>query len=130
MPLLRSRGHTEWRGALLLEGGPHPTDPAGSPHRATEIRTARYKYVESRSGVKELYDLVRDPYELTNVAHDPVYREIVESLGAALASPLVVYERPGPSSVAGSLLLDEASETASAGPQGPRRLTTASSSSC
>jgi hypothetical protein len=33
----------------------------------------------------------------------------------AVASPLVVYERPGQSSVAGSLWLDEASETASTG---------------
>jgi hypothetical protein len=36
-----------------------------------------------------------------------------------VASPLVVYERPGSSSVAGSLLLDEAGETATAGLQGP-----------
>src|SRR5262249_7203185 len=35
-----------------------------------------------------------------------------------VASPPVVSERPGGSWVAGSLLLDEASETATAGPQG------------
>jgi hypothetical protein len=36
-----------------------------------------------------------------------------------VASPLVVYERPGRGFVAGSLLLDEASETATTGPKGP-----------
>ena len=36
-----------------------------------------------------------------------------------VASPFVVYERSDVSSVAGSLLLLEASETATAGPQGP-----------
>jgi hypothetical protein len=36
-----------------------------------------------------------------------------------VASTLVVYERPGLSSVAGSLLLDEASETATTGAQRP-----------
>jgi hypothetical protein len=35
-------------------------------------------------------------------------------------SSFVVFERVGVSVVAGSLLLDEASETATAGPQGPR----------
>jgi hypothetical protein len=36
-----------------------------------------------------------------------------------VASPLVVFERDEVSSVAGSLLLYEASETVTAGPQGP-----------
>ena len=36
-----------------------------------------------------------------------------------VASPLVVFERDEVSFVAGSLLLGEASETATAGPQGP-----------
>jgi hypothetical protein len=38
---------------------------------------------------------------------------------AEVASPLVVFERDEVSSVAGSLLLGEASGTATAGPQGP-----------
>jgi hypothetical protein len=40
-------------------------------------------------------------------------------LPALVASPLVVFERDEVSSVAGSLLLYEASETVTAGPQGP-----------
>jgi hypothetical protein len=40
----------------------------------------------------------------------------------------VAFERGEVSSVAGSLLLGEAGETAAAGPQGPPSLTTASSS--
>jgi hypothetical protein len=47
--------------------------------------------------------------------------EVKEGLPSrgAVASPFVVSERPGQSSVAGSLLLDKASETATAGPWGP-----------
>ena len=39
--------------------------------------------------------------------------------GGGVASPLVVFERIEVSSVAGSLLFGEASEMATAGPQGP-----------
>jgi hypothetical protein len=43
----------------------------------------------------------------------------VVAFGLAVASPLVVFERDEVSSVAGSLLPVEASETAAAGLQGP-----------
>lgn len=35
------------------------------------IRLGRYKYIEWPDGEKELYDLIRDPYELNNRAKDP-----------------------------------------------------------
>jgi arylsulfatase A-like enzyme len=35
------------------------------------VRAQRWKYVEYLSGEIELYDLLRDPYELVNVAADP-----------------------------------------------------------
>jgi hypothetical protein len=48
------------------------------------VRTWRYKYVKYADGSQELYDLVKDPYELNNAAKVPKY----ESVKAALRSLL------------------------------------------
>lgn len=40
----------------------------------------RYTYVRLRTGQQELFDLHADPYELTNVAGDPAYAEVVAQL--------------------------------------------------
>jgi arylsulfatase A-like enzyme len=44
------------------------------------LRTARYQLVRWASGAVELYDLERDPNELTNVAHDPAYASVRDHL--------------------------------------------------
>ena len=56
---------------------------AGADHRA--VRTGRYKYIRwvnhSRNGeLDELYDLDRDPYEISNVINRPAYRSVRERL--------------------------------------------------
>jgi N-acetylglucosamine-6-sulfatase len=55
--------------AILLEGPAAPRT-IGLP-RFSGLRTRRYKYVEHLWGARELYDLRRDPYELTNLARLP-----------------------------------------------------------
>ncbi len=40
------------------------------------LRTARYKLVRWASGAVELYDLERDPNELTNLVRDPAYAAV------------------------------------------------------
>ena len=35
------------------------------------LRTATHKYIEYPDGSAQLFDLVRDPYEMTNLAGDP-----------------------------------------------------------
>jgi N-acetylglucosamine-6-sulfatase len=37
------------------------------------VRTHRYSYVLYNTGEEELYDLTRDPWEVSNAAHDPAY---------------------------------------------------------
>ena len=44
------------------------------------LRTARYKLVRWASGAVELYDLERDPNELTNVVRDPAYASVRDRL--------------------------------------------------
>jgi hypothetical protein len=47
---------------MFEDGGP-------PPFRA--LRTRRWLYVEYLNGWRELYDLHRDPYELSNIAREP-----------------------------------------------------------
>jgi hypothetical protein len=70
--------------------------------------------------VNDLPELVARALELTLSAPDEEWWFRGHGRSSwAVASPFVVFERREVSSVAGSLLLDEASETATAGPQGP-----------
>jgi arylsulfatase A-like enzyme len=72
-PLLRGdRPAPEtWRQAFLLEQYSDEGLIAPSPRSAQPvfvgIRTLRYKYVEYWTGVREIYDLASDPYELSNL---------------------------------------------------------------
>jgi len=64
-------GRAPWRSAILIEGG---------AKRYSAVRTATRKYVHYVDGFEELYDLVTDPYELENKAHDPGYAGDIASL--------------------------------------------------
>lgn len=56
-------------------------DPAFTDLRTTiGIRVSRYSYTRYKSGETELYDLVEDPREDTNVADDPAYDEVRAAL--------------------------------------------------
>ncbi len=56
---------------LLLETG------AGAARaNYSAVRTPRFKYVEYSTGEQELYDLVRDPFELRSRHRDPAYAKI------------------------------------------------------
>lgn len=67
-PFLGGGQPAGWREDLFIE---HSWEPAGrrSIPRTRGIRTSRYKYLEYPGrGYRELYDLVVDPNELTNLA--------------------------------------------------------------
>jgi arylsulfatase A-like enzyme len=72
VPLLRGERPAPgtWRQAFLLEQYSDEGLVAPSPRSAQPvfvgIRTLRYKYVEYWTGVREIYDLASDPYELSN----------------------------------------------------------------
>ena len=48
------------------------------------IRTYRYVYVQHANGERELYDLERDPYQLTSLHNDPAYADVQAELALRL----------------------------------------------
>ncbi len=88
MPLLEASGHA-WRDVFLIEhlrtGGTRvaPTYCA--------VHTRRYVLARYETGEEELYDLVRDPHQLDNLARSSGYRDRRRALRAelrALCDPL------------------------------------------
>ena len=75
IPLL-SGGTAAWRSRFLIEY----FDIAVPSYCG--IRSERWKYAQYRTGEEELYDLLRDPYELRNLAGSPTRRtKVMESRG-------------------------------------------------
>jgi N-acetylglucosamine-6-sulfatase len=86
VPLLRGRTPVRWPSGALSQFHGDARIPPWS-----ELRTARYAYVEYRTGERELYDLEGslgrpDPYELRNVAGDPRYAGVERRLAVELRS--------------------------------------------
>ena len=78
-PFLRDPGPSRPRD--LLHEGP---GTAPSVLQFTAVRTPRWLYARHFSGAVELYDLSRDPDELTNLAADPATAAIRAELGKRL----------------------------------------------
>jgi N-acetylglucosamine-6-sulfatase len=49
------------------------------------VRTGRYKLIVNKGNDLQLFDLQRDPWELSNVAYRPAYKPVVANLRATLA---------------------------------------------
>jgi N-acetylglucosamine-6-sulfatase len=80
LPLLAGKP-SGWRRSLLVEYWAENAMPwlVGMTYKC--VRTERYKYIRwinrSRNGeLDELYDLDKDPYEITNVVRKPAYRPV------------------------------------------------------
>jgi arylsulfatase A-like enzyme len=70
---------------LLRSAHPNTENDPGQPPDAWGIRTPGYMYAETTvTGEKELYDLTTDPYELQNVARDPLYSAVEAELQARM----------------------------------------------
>jgi arylsulfatase A-like enzyme len=65
--------------------------------RRKMVRTRRWKYVHDPMGdLDELYDLERDPWELSNVARDPAYRTVVAEMQGRLMDWSIMTEDADP----------------------------------
>jgi arylsulfatase A-like enzyme len=83
-------GDRGWIAPVITEAIAERATAGGTPAAAARgftdarttigLRTARYKLVRWASGVVELYDLQRDPNELTNLVRDPAYADVRERL--------------------------------------------------
>ncbi len=91
VPLLAGSA-APWRQDVLLEG----FDLGGAP-RYHALRTMTWKYIENHdSSESELYDLVRDPYELDNRAGEFAYRVTITALQERLRALEVAATGPPP----------------------------------
>jgi N-acetylglucosamine-6-sulfatase len=80
LPLARDSGRRTGRDILIERG------PGGNNQQIfTALRTARYVYAEYSNGERELYDLVRDPDQLTSLHGDPASQNLRLRLAARLA---------------------------------------------
>ncbi|MGH9276401.1 MAG: sulfatase family protein [Acidimicrobiales bacterium] len=93
VPLLTSSA-TSWRDDFLIEHlsaavDSHQTDKVPT---FCAVRNHTHIYVKYQTGEEELYDLIADPFELTNLASDPTY----ESIRAAMHARMLELCTPPP----------------------------------
>ena len=74
VPLLRRRA-ADWRKFFLIEYYNESAWPwiVGMSYKAVRTERAKLIHWVHKNGVDELYDLRRDPYEITNVIRKPAY---------------------------------------------------------
>jgi arylsulfatase A-like enzyme len=85
---------------IFPSGTPRPRPPLlrereGEGH-AKMVRTHRWKYVHDTFDQDELYDMERDPWELTNLAYDPQYAEVKAEMRLHLLDWLLETENARP----------------------------------
>lgn len=73
---------TNWRTDFLIEH----LKTADKVTTYCAVRNEAYVLVGNGTDELELYDLAADPYQLTSVAHDPGYRDVVRDLTRRLES--------------------------------------------
>ena len=100
VPLLTGSATNLGRDALLentYTGGPW----SWFALRTTALydATNRWHYVEYRNGFRELYDLVADPWELSNLASDPGHAAVVDALHTRLGQLRMEGVEPGTGSI-------------------------------
>ncbi len=83
VPLLENPSQP-WRDALLIEHWPAIDGVGELIPQFYAVRTHEWKYVEYETGECELYDLVKDPYELENQCNKKAYAETQATLKTRL----------------------------------------------
>lgn len=88
-PLLENPS-APWRSEVYLEyAGDYDATPTTRPidqSNFVAIRTQQYLYAKYKNGNKELYDLLADPYQLTNVVSSPSYAGLISNFETKLTA--------------------------------------------
>jgi len=89
-PLLSGAVVSDWRSSFLIEYNSDTVFPRMHKMGYQAVRTARWKYIHYREleGMHELYDLLLDPYEMTNLIDAPSAQPVVDELRQRLAELL------------------------------------------
>jgi len=86
VPLLEGKSVADWREAFLIEYNTDTVFPRVHKMGYKAVRTKRWKYIRYHDleGMDELYDLLVDPYEMSNKLHNPESAEIVRDLNGQI----------------------------------------------
>ena len=86
VPLLGDDTPAAWRDSFFIEYNSDTVFPRVNRMGYRAVRSERWKYIHylDLEGMDELYDLLRDPYEMENRIDDPGARPAIEQLRAKL----------------------------------------------
>lgn len=86
VPLLEGKRPTDWRTSFLIQYNTDTVFPRVHQMGYRAIRTKRWKYIQFNEldGMDELYDLMRDPYEMHNAIGRTESTEVLKRLGMEL----------------------------------------------
>jgi arylsulfatase A-like enzyme len=90
LPLLNGTAG-DWRTSFLIEYYGESAMPWLVAMTYKAVRTERYKFIHwvHHDGCDEIYDLVRDPYEIRNLITDPAYQAVHADMRHELARLVV-----------------------------------------
>ena len=85
-PLLKGTVPNDWRTSFLVQYNTDTVFPRVKDMGYRAVRTQRWKYIRylDLEGMDELYDLLNDPYEMTNVIDKPELKQQRAELAAEL----------------------------------------------
>ncbi|MCA9102333.1 MAG: sulfatase [Planctomycetales bacterium] len=97
VPVLQGATPDDWRQAFYYHYYEFPAVHSVAKHFG--VRTDRYKLISYyQTGEWELFDLERDPHELTSVYDDPAYSDVVTQLKSEIARMQSELDEPDPTS--------------------------------
>ena len=93
LPLLKGETPQDWRKSIYYHYYEYPAVHMVRRHYG--IRTLRYKLIHFYQDDEwELYDLLRDPYELRSLYNNPMYADLIGELKAELERLRALYKVP------------------------------------
>ncbi|MEZ6071049.1 MAG: sulfatase [Pirellulales bacterium] len=97
VPVLQGATPDDWRQAFYYHYYEFPAVHSVAKHFG--VRTDRYKLISYyQTGEWELFDLERDPHELSSVYDDPAYSDVVTQLKSEIARLQSELDEPDPTS--------------------------------